>query len=156
MSSLACHRDGTRRIHYFGPDGRRHAIRLGRVSKRNAEAFRVKLDRLLECRKLGLPVDPETARWLSQLGREMYGRLVSHGLAESRPESKSVSLQAYLGCYVASRPDVRPATRAVWRHAIRNLCAFFGADRPLAEVTAADAERFKAHLLASSLGTVKK
>ncbi|NOX56531.1 MAG: hypothetical protein GXP27_19225, partial [Planctomycetes bacterium] len=72
-------------------------------------------------------------------------------LAEPQPETDPLPLASFLRQSVESRPDVKAATKGVWQQCIRNLVEFFRPEQPIPSITAGDAERFKAHLLASGL-----
>ena len=48
MASIAKDKNGTRRILFVAPDGRRLTIRLGKVSQRAAESVKYRVEQLLE------------------------------------------------------------------------------------------------------------
>ena len=62
MASIAQDGGGRRRIQFVAKDGKRRAIRLGKVSQRQAEAVKVKVEQLNVASITGHAVDEETAR----------------------------------------------------------------------------------------------
>jgi len=81
MASLSESAKGFR-VFWLDEEKRRRSILLGKVSRRNAERFLTYLERLLECRAMGLVPDPETQRWLDSLGDTLARKLARHGLVE--------------------------------------------------------------------------
>ena len=149
MASVAKDRNGTRRILFFAPDGKRKTLRLGKVSQRAAEGIKYRVEQLLECRLLQWPMESDLARWVADLEPRLAKRLAAVGLIP-RPEAR-MTLGAFLTEYMQRRIDVKPATKEVWSQVVRNLLDHFGADRDLAGVTEADAEDFKMFLVGQKL-----
>ncbi len=71
---------------------------------------------------------------------------------------ESALLQPFIKGYIDGRTDVKPATKEVWRQGETGLVEFFGADKPLREVTPGDADHYKLHLIGKKLApmTVRK
>src|SRR4051812_22176670 len=113
MASITNDGNGRRRIQFVPPagGGGRKALRLGKVSQRTAEEFRLKVGRLVWCRKHRRGLDAETALWLDGLTDAMAAKLVAVGLIEPRA---SEQLDAFLGGYIDGRHDAKPATVTVW------------------------------------------
>jgi len=151
MASITSRKDGIRQIQFVTPEGDRKTISLGKCSKRAAEQFARFLERLLECRRLGVVLDSETTRWLSELPTDMYARLVRLGLVPARAKTIAPALEDFLQGYLETRPDVKPASKLAWQQTMRNLVAHFGADKPIDDITPADAETFRAAILARGL-----
>jgi hypothetical protein len=88
MASLNRERRGGReigwRIRWVEADGRQVTLRLGDITRRNAERMLLLVERLLEARRLGTPLDSETAKWVKELSPEMAQRLAKVGLIEPR------------------------------------------------------------------------
>ncbi len=138
--------------------GDRLTVGLGRLPKRAAEQCRVYIERLLECRRVGVSVDAETARWLAELDDKVYSKLAELGFVPPREDRRAViTLRQWLADYIAGRKDVKPETRRHYQDVSERLLRYFGADTPITEITAADADRFAAHLRASlALNTVNR
>jgi len=79
MASIACDKNGHRRILFVAPDGKRPTIRLGKISQRAAEAVKVRVEQLLAAKLTGHAVEADTARWLAELEPKMAGKLGPRG-----------------------------------------------------------------------------
>jgi len=148
MASVA--KDGKGwRILFVAPDGKRKTLRLGRVDKKTAESIRVHMEALLAARISGLPVQQATAAWLNTIGETLKEKLARLGLIDLQPAA-SMTLKTFLEDYLARRTDAKPSTVVHWRQAARCLLAFFGPDRPLANISAGDALDFARWLKTSA------
>lgn len=67
MASIAKDKNGTRRILFVAPDGRRPTIRLGKVSQRAAESIKYRVEQLLESLNLNRPMEADLAQWVADL-----------------------------------------------------------------------------------------
>ena len=149
MASIISDPNGRKRIQFVAGDGTRKTLRLGKATMRQAEAVKVKVEQLaLAASGVTGVVDPDTAQWLAGLDDVMYDRLAAVGLVAERPCAK---LGAFLDSYIADRCDVKPATALVYGHTRRNLIDYFGADKPLAEITPGDADRWRLYLISLKL-----
>jgi integrase len=136
---------GLRRLLFVAPDGKRKAIRLGRVPARLASEVKARVEAILAAQAAGVSIDPETGRWLASVGEPLYGRLVSAGLAPPRQPAEApepLTLGAWLDRYLAGRSDVKATTRMSQGASRARMLAFFGADKPLAAITPGDADAF--------------
>lgn len=100
MASIVDDANGRKRIQFIGTDGRRRAVRLGKATAKQAEAFKVRLERLVSSAILGHPADDETTRWLASIDDVMHAKLVVAGLAAPR---QSTQLGPWLEKYLASK-----------------------------------------------------
>lgn len=80
------------------------------------------------------------------------------GLVDPR---KSASLGAFLAQYIAGRTDVRPRTTSNLKIAAKRMTTFFGHDKPMGEVTPADADAFfidmkRKYATATTARTIKR
>lgn len=150
MATIGNDPNGFKRILFVAPDGKRKTIRLGKVTAKQATAFRVKVEALIGQIITGL-ADDEVSRWLAGLDAEMYGRLAAVGLVKPRG-SDGQTLGALIDGYLASRKaDAKPRTLINLDQARKRLVTFFGADKPLRNITEADAEEFYRSQLAEGL-----
>ncbi len=158
MASIARSKNGTRRILFMAPDGTRPTIRLGKVSHRIAEGIKYRVEQLLAAKLTSQPIDADTANWVAELSDRLAERLARAGLIAGRMPWPELTLGTVLTTYIASRTDVKPASKLVWGHVQRNLAKFFGADRDVQSITPGDADAFKLHLLGEKLAptTVRK
>src|SRR5262245_54428554 len=105
MASVSSDSGGGRRIQFVAPDGKRKAIRLGAVPIKQAEAVKLKVEAILAAKLAGMPLDAETARWVSSIGDELADRLAAVGLIPPRRRS---TLEAFLADYIAARASLKP------------------------------------------------
>ncbi len=148
MASIADDPNGRRRILFVAPDGRRKAVRLGKIDRKSAESVCRHLEALLSAKLSGQPLTRDTASWLATIGDTLKAKLASVGLIDALNRA---ALGEFLRSYILNRPDVKPATLEVWQQPCRNLVAFFGDEKALRAITAGDADQFKAWLLTQPL-----
>lgn len=67
MASISDDPNGRRRILFIGADGQRKAIRLGKVSRRDAESFKLKVEDLVSASITGHAPKDDTSRWVRTL-----------------------------------------------------------------------------------------
>jgi integrase len=143
MASICNDPGGRRRIIFVDKSGNRKPIYLGKVSKRDAEEIKVRVESINTAAIAGHAIDGATAEWLGKIGDALHAKLVLAGLVTSRQAPATVK-QALLGdfleSYITGRTDVRPRTRINLDAARRRLVEHFGADKPLEEITAGDAD----------------
>ncbi len=151
MASISRDAGGKRRILFVAPDEKRKAIRLGKVSQRNAEQVKFRVERLLEAKLTGHAIDADTARWIADLDARMADRLARVRLIPKRKKADDDDLGPFLADYIERRIDVKPATKVVWEHVAGNLNDHFGRDRQIQSVNEGDAEDFKLYLIADGL-----
>jgi integrase len=157
MASIGNDPNGHKRILFVAPDGKRKTIRLGKVTMKQATAFKVKVEALIGQTITGV-ADDEVSRWLAGLDAERYGRLAAVGLVRPR-ERDGQTLGALLDGYIAGRhADAKPRTLINLDQARKYLIAFFGADKTVRDITEADAEEFYRRQLAEglALNTVRR
>ena len=143
MASITNEPNGRRTVQVVGIDGKRRSIRLGKVSKRHAEAVRARIEELIACQKTGQPRPAELTDWIETTDDALHTRLVNAGLVSERHRA---TLAAFVDDYIDSRTDTKESTRTVYRQTRRRLVAFFGEAKPLREVTPADADHFRIFL----------
>jgi integrase len=145
MATIGNDPNGYRRILFVAGDGSRKTIRLGKVTLKQAEAFKVKVEALVGAGITG-SMDDETSRWLAAMDDKMHARLAAVGLVKARGGCRA-ALGVFVDEYLAQRTDVKPGTMIVMKQARRWLVAFLGENKPLAQITPGDADAYRAHLL---------
>ncbi len=148
MASITTQDGGRRLIQFIAADKRRRSVRLGKVSMRQAEAVRVKVEDLLAATITGHTVARETSEWLRELDDALHDRLAAVGLVQPR---RRIALGPFIDEYIAARTDVKATTATVYRRARKHLLHYFGADKPLEDITPGDAERWRVSLLGRGL-----
>src|SRR5688572_5862787 len=103
MASIARDKNGSRRILFVAPDGKRPTIRLGKVSQRAAEATKFRVEQLLAAKLTGHALEADTAGWIADLEPAMADKLARVGLIP-RPERKATAtLEAFVESYISRR-----------------------------------------------------
>lgn len=93
-------------------------------------------------------------RWLTQIKDELADKLAHVGLIEAR--EKAV-LGSFLGAYITKREaDLKEGTLIKLSTTKDYLVEFFGADKPLREITEGDADDWRLHLLAGRGGKSRR
>ena len=150
MASISRESGGRRTVQFVRPDGKRSPICLGKVNHRTAETVRDKVEALGQAVYYGARLDDDTAAWLSGIDASLVDKLEVVGLVPDqyrRAKRDRVTLAAFLESYLAGRSDIKRSTRLNLEQVRGNLLAFFGANRPLNEVTPGDADDFRRFLL---------
>ncbi len=146
MASISSEHNGRRRVQFVAGDGSRKTIRLGKVTQRQADTFRVKVEALTGASITG-SFDDETSRWVAALDERMHARLAAVGLVAARLSARSTTLGPFTQSYIDGRTDVKPNTVIGMKAARRNLVAFFGESKRLSDITAGDAEEYWRYLV---------
>ena len=132
---------GKRRSFYPEPKGRTEAARIAA-----AETIGDVLDRLAFAIGNGQPVPADVLRWLAKLDRRKHAKLVGWGLADPRPADAKPIEVATVGTWTrrfVERGSWKSGTVEQIEIAMGNLRTFFGADRPIADITPGDAEDYR-------------
>jgi len=149
MASISNDGNGRKRLLVILPDGARKAIRLGKMTLRDAVKVKIKVEALVSSKIAGYAVpDDETSRWLASLDDQLLRKLAKLDLAKARG---TVGLMVFLDSYIESRVDIKPLTKMNLEQARRHLLIFFDADRLLRDIEPADAEDYRLHLIKTGL-----
>ena len=159
MASLSKDGSGWRILFVCPTTKKRRTIRTGKCAKKNAETARNMIERLIEAKVMGTPVDQQAAKWLKSIDGKLRDRLVKMGLIDV---SEAILLRAFLDGYVDQRirrGSLEGCTVVSWGHTKRNLIEFFGADRRIDSITSADADEWAAWMVDNEVlaeNTVRK
>ena len=149
MASISCEKKtGRRTIQFVGPGGRRHSVRFGKISKRQAEAAKLFIEDLLTAQRPGSSPKAATAEWVADLPDGMRRRLERAGLIAPQERRQCPTLAEWLQRYIGGRKDVKPRTLLNYRQAEAKLLEFFGGDKRLDDISRGDAEDFRVFLKA--------
>ena len=148
MASLSHDPNGTHRVHFTDPDGKRRPIRLGKMTKRDADALRGLVERLNAANLTRSAPSVADARTVAELPDTLHKKLARVGLVAPRERAEVVTLGPFVAGYLESRKGDKPNSRRHIGDVARHLLAFFGDGKPLAEVTPGDADDFRRHLAA--------
>ena len=154
MASIGNEPGGRKRILFVARNRRRKTIRLGKVSQHQAETVRGHVENLVAA-AWGQAPPEETSRWVAGLPDLWRKRLEAVGLvAAAEPKSAAepkLTLGAFLDDYMAKRADIKPSTRVALGQCIRYLTEHFGADKPLEDISAGDADEWRQYLISKGL-----
>ncbi len=146
MASLSKDGSGWRILFVCPETKKRRTVRTGRCAKKNAETAKNMIERLIEARHLGTPIDGQTAEWTKAIDDKLRERLAKVGLVEPM---RAVRLGPFVDGFFAQRRkrgDVADSTIETWGHTRRNLVDYFGADKDMRTITLADADEWAAWL----------
>lgn len=150
MASISNERNGRKTIQFVGPNRKRKSIRLGKCSKRHAEAVKVKVEQLVTSVLTGHSIDDETTRWVAGLNDTLADKLARVGLL---PERIDRTLGAFLESYIANRNIKKANTLRNYNHTKKHLVNYFGAEKQLRDITPGDADDWRAWMLSSQAET---
>ena len=148
MATLYTESSGGRRIQ-FHLNGQRKSIRLGKITKRQAESVRIRIESLVASKHSNLPVDAETSAWLAQLSDEFHAKVATTGLV---PPKENSDLGSFLERYIASRTDIKATTLRWYTDAQADLISSVGASKRMPEITPTDADAIRLYLEGKGLG----
>ena len=146
MASVSNDKGSSKRIQFFDGSGKRRALRLGKITKRQAEYIARRVEQLVGEKFSGHVRDDETSRWLNSIDDSLYDKLAKIGLVAPR-QSQDLELGKYLDDYIAGRTDVKPRTAINYEQAARNLTDYFGRDRKLSCITPGECDQWRVWLL---------
>ena len=158
MASISTAKNGSRRIQFTDPSGIRKTLYLGKMPKRATESIRLRVEELLAAKIIASPLSTDCAEWLAKTDDLLYQKLVNVGLVLSRVADKTHFLGDWLESYQDCRNDLKPATKVVQGHVIRDLKTHFGKERDIKSIDHADADSFLQWLIGRKLAptTVNK
>jgi integrase len=137
VASISKGPNGHRTIQFVAGDGKRRSIRLGKVTQRQAEAVKLRVEALNAALISKCPLDGDTASWVAGIGDDLAAKLAAVGLI---PERASALLSDFLDAYIKRRTDIKPRTRINLEACRAQLVEFFGKDRSLKNITPGDAD----------------
>ena len=138
MASLSTDKQGSRRI-TFTINRKRKTVYLGMTPKKTAQEIKTRIEYLVLSKDSGLPLDPETGRWVSGMGDDLAAKLAAVGLIGER---NNATLGGFIREYIVGRTDLKPRSIIGLEQARTRLLGFFAADLPLRSLTAANADQW--------------
>jgi integrase len=149
MASICDDPGGRKRVLFNGQDGLRRPIRLGKMSRKQADSFKIRLENLIADRNAGHAPSVELAAWIRGLDSVIRRRLVAAGLL-SDDGLANVKLGGLLDHFFAGLV-VKSSTVVVYRQASRNLLEFFTKDRLVRKIRPLDADKWRQYLVQCEL-----
>ncbi len=159
MASISKQGNGRRRIDFTGPDGKRKTIRLGKISQRDAEGVKYRIENLLGMAMQGKEASRDDAAWLERIDETLHDRIARAGLCDPRECVEVPTLGQLLTEYIAARKDVQESTRINYQQVAKNLKGHFGKDKRIDRISPADAEGFRVWMMTDrglAQGTVNR
>ncbi|HEY8669059.1 MAG TPA: hypothetical protein VIL86_20585, partial [Tepidisphaeraceae bacterium] len=150
MATIGNDPNGYRRILFVAGDSSRKTIRLGKVTMKQAEAFKVKAEALIGAGITG-NMDDETSRWLATIDDKMHARLAAAGLVKARTGGRAV-LGTFIDAFIASRPGMKEHTRLNWVQVRQWLVKHFGESRDMRSIDHGDALDWQTFMAKGGLG----
>ena len=148
MASVIDDPNGRRRIQFTDSDGNRKAVRLGKVPRKDAEAYARHVEDLLAAKMGASPIPARTATWLAEIGDVLREKLAAVGLVESASRKCIPTLGAFLDDYLSCRgAELKASTMKVLDQASRWLQRSIAPETLLDAIYPADADRVRAELL---------
>ena len=151
MASLSKDKSGNRTIQFVAGDRKRRSIRLGKMPQKAAETIKAKVESLSAAAISQTSWDAETAAWVGKLESLLYDKLAKVGLLPVRAAAEKSTLGAFLEAYITGRSDVKGTTESNYRQTKRCLVEYFGAQKPLADVTSGDADEWRRWMVAGEV-----
>ncbi len=148
VASITKDPNGRKRLLFVAPDGKRKAIRLGKMSLRAAESIKSKIEDLISSKTSGCAWSNETARWVAEIPDALADKLAAVGLVEAKGRA---ALGVFLEDYIQSRHDAKPGTIDHLRRVQNDLIDCFDAEKPLRDFTPGNADGFRLYLIGRKL-----
>lgn len=154
MASISTDSQGNRRV-LFIANGQRKAVRLGRVSMKQAEFARLRIEQLLAGKNSGA-LDEEAAKWLGTVDDRLHARLARAGLVAPRSVAYA-TLGSLLDAFIKAL-DVKPGTMRTLLQTRKSLEDHFGTTKAIREITQQECEGWRTSMVDSGLApaTVSK
>ena len=138
-ASISKQANGRKTIQFVGADGKRRSIRLGKISVRDAEKFKGRLENLVTASITGQSIDGDTARWIAERDQVMLDRLSSVGLIQGQ-QRRNLTVAEWIDEYMQSRTDVSSRTVNNFQQAEGHIIRIPGEHKLLRDVTLGDGD----------------
>ena len=146
MASVSTDKTGRRTVYVVCPEGMRRSVRLGKVTKSQADQARRMVESLVASAAMVSPIDQRAAEWLAALADAVHERIAKCGLCPARNIAAASewpdTVAAFVERYVASRTDAKKSTRSALKRGASALREFFWLAAPIADVTEGQALEF--------------
>jgi len=151
MASLGNDANGCRRILFYDAEGARKTIWLGKMSKRDVESIKFRVEGLLTAKITGA-LDRDLSLWVAGLDAPsmdptLRGKLERAGLLVASELISATLLGLFIDSFLDGRADLKPSTMLVRNQVRALLCEHFGEDRDVTAITPGDADGFQQWLV---------
>src|SRR5262245_27915198 len=93
---------------YLENDPKRKCILRGKITERQAETVKTRIELLIASHVMGVAPDVDTSRWVAERNDAFHIKLATVGLVPKRIKATVPTLSSYLDDYIESRTDVKP------------------------------------------------
>lgn len=149
MASIGNDPNGRKRILFVAGDGSRKTIRIGKADRKQADAFRLKVEKIISANITGGALDDETSRWLAGLDDTIHDRLATAGLVKARTAG-GATLRQLLDTYF-SLLEVKPITVLGYQATRTALLQHFGEQTPVRDIASLQAAEWRRKMKADGL-----
>lgn len=116
------------RVLFVMPGGKRKQVRLGKITKAQAQGVALRVGYLVGALDSRQAIDPQTQKWVRNLPDKLYGKLANAGLVTARASS---DLEGFVSAFIdagktANGRDAKPLTLLKWHTTQKLLGDFFG------------------------------
>ncbi|MBL8825430.1 MAG: tyrosine-type recombinase/integrase [Planctomycetaceae bacterium] len=155
MASVTKLPRGEKALQFYDHTEKRRTIRVGKLTQKQAERMVDRIEALVAARATRSLIDADTVEWLAEVSDTIHAKLVGFDLcsprvevtpAEPEPTPEVVTVGKFLADYLAMRTDVRPLTMRNLKESAARVEKYLGKQKPIAEVTALDADGYNLHL----------
>ena len=152
MASLAEYKIKSGERRFFiklspGEHPKRPEIRLGKVTKKQAQNALLHIEQLIRSRVTGSVISNKTAEWLAGVPVPFRQKLEKLNLVDPQIAIERILVTEWVSDYIDSRKDVKSLTKLKWRDVESKLAVFFDR-RFLDELTMSDGKAFRRFLKA--------
>ena len=112
------------------------------MSEKGAKKFGDNVDALVRAKATGTDPREDVLVWARDLEDALLDKLADFGVIAHRQRLAGDKLGAFLDSYITTRAK-KASTATAWGHTRRCLVDYFGADKPLAEITEGDADEWR-------------
>lgn len=145
MASISTDAAGNRRIQFIDSNGKRKAIRLGKMSMKHTQEIKSRVEHLISAKVSGCGWDAETARYVRDLTDELAEKLAAVDLI---PKRDCTLLGPFVDAYVASckKAGAKQNTLNNMKQARDYLVEFFGETKRLRDIVPGDTDDYRRSL----------
>ena len=159
MAAISTRKDGTIRIR-FTMHNKIRELYLGKVSRRSANEFRMKLEPLIDSIRLGTNPTASTLNWAESLDDATKTKLAKAGLIQLAESMHVPTLDEFVEDWIESHrgTNLKESTITVYGRCKRLLLKYFDKSRPIDSITKGDATEWQSKLQQARLAenTVRK
>ena len=159
MAAISTRKDGTIRIR-FTMHNKIRELYLGKVSRRSANEFRMKLEPLIDSIRLVTNPTASTLNWAESLDDATKTKLAKAGLIQLAESMHVPTLDEFVEDWIESHrgTNLKESTITVYGRCKRLLLKYFDKSRPIDSITKGDATEWQSKLQQARLAenTVRK